>query len=112
LRPLSVTLVGWLFVVTGCVVLAACLARAGESDAADVGFAALSGALALAGGVFALRGRGFARWLLVAWMAGHVVLGFLHTVERGGVHVVFLAVLVLALFNARATAFFRYRAER
>ena len=40
----------------------------------------LSRLLQIVAGVFMLYGRNWARWLLVAWIAFHIVVGALHSV--------------------------------
>src|SRR6185503_9651595 len=82
-RPVSIAVVGWLFVVVGCASLARHaweITHAGEGGAAtapsakdleDFAWVVASAALAMAGGAFTLRGRKWARWALVVWMAGH-----------------------------------------
>ncbi len=108
-RPLAVTLIGWLFVVAGAVgtvyhATEIDLNRPFDDDAAWVIAVRL---LAIAGGVFLLRGRSFARWLLVVWMGFHVVLGALHSVQQGVVHGLLLAGIAFLLFRPEASRFFR-----
>jgi hypothetical protein len=61
----------------------------------------------LIGGLFLLRGSNWARWLLLAWMAFHVVVSLLHSVAEVIVHGVFLAVLLFLLFRPSASAYFK-----
>jgi hypothetical protein len=109
--PLPVTIVSWLFVATGVVGLAyhateLDLERPLQGDALWVCFVRL---LAIVGGAFMLRGHNWARWLLVAWMAYHIVLSALHSLEQLLVHCVLFAVIGWFLFGPRASAFFRGR---
>ena len=112
-RPLTVTITGCLFVVTGCASLAAALAKfLGESASGDPGvldtaFVATSAVLAIAGGAFLFRGRNWARWLCVAWMGAHVLISMLHSLQQVVVHGLFLAIIVYFLFRAPASAYFR-----
>ena len=58
------------------------------------------------GGALILRGVSWARWLLVAWMAWHVVLSLGHTPGELAVHALFLVLLLLVLFRRQASAYF------
>jgi hypothetical protein len=46
------------------------------------------------------------RWLLVAWMAYHVVLSYFHTFSELAMHAALLVVIVVALFYPRAAGYF------
>ena len=117
-RPLSITVTGWLFVVTGGVGIVA--ASLGLADPAsrntpvpdvhhltDFALAAGSGLLAAVGGIFVLRGLDWARWVLVVWMAAHIVLSLLHSTVQLIAHVAIFAPLLYLLFHPRASGFFR-----
>ena len=108
-RPLSVTTIAWLYLVAGVVGLAYHatefkLARPFENDAVWVCFVRL---LAIVGGAFLLRGRNWARWLSIAWMAWHVYLSALHPLSELITHSVLLVVFAFLLFRPRASAYFR-----
>jgi hypothetical protein len=87
------------------------LSRAAEGTSAhelgDFAWVVLSGLVAIAGGALALRRRALGRWLLVTWMAGHLVLGLLHTSTHLFVHLAIFAPLLFLLFRPPASAFFR-----
>jgi hypothetical protein len=105
-RSVSVTVIGCIFIAAGVVGL---VYHAGEirtsrpSEYALVCFVRL---LAIVGGVFLLRGRKWARWLLVAWMAFHVALSVLHTPVELVMHAVLLAVIAWFLFRPKTSAYF------
>src|SRR5688500_10472982 len=108
-RPLVVTIIGWLFIAAGTVGFIyhfseLVIQNPFVNDAIWVLFVRL---LAIAGGILILRGANLGRWLLVAWMAYHVVLSYFHTVSQLITHVLFLAAIAFALFHPRAAAFFR-----
>jgi hypothetical protein len=115
-RPLSITLVGWLFVLTGVIGLAASAWKVVEDvrtaagavahPLGDFAWAAGSAVVAAAGGAGALRGLGWARWALAAWMGFHVGLSLVHSVEQLVVHCAIFAPLTYLLFRRRAAAFF------
>jgi len=108
-RPLSVTILGWLFVAAGVVGLAYHatefkIERPFENDAAWVCSVRL---LAIVDGAFLLRGHNWARWLAIAWMAWHVGLSVFHPWSELIVHALLLVVMAFFLFRPRASAYFR-----
>ena len=62
--------------------------------------------LAIVAGVFLLRGRNWARWLALAWIAFHVVVSGFHSVQEGMMHLVLLIVFAFVLFRPAANAYF------
>jgi len=63
-------------------------------------------------GVFMLYGRNWARWLLVAWMAFHIVLSALHSALQLLMHAVIFSVILYFLFRRPASAYFRAASPR
>jgi hypothetical protein len=63
--------------------------------------------LAVAGGLYVLRGADWARWTLAGWMAYHVVLSAFHSFSEFAVHAVLLGLLGVVLFRGKGGAFFR-----
>lgn len=108
-RPLSVTIIAWLFVAAGVVGLAYHatefkLARPFENDALWICFVRL---LAIIGGVYLLRAQNWARWLCIAWMAWHVALSAIHSLSELITHTLMLVVFTFFLFRPRASVYFR-----
>jgi hypothetical protein len=108
-RPLSVTLVAWLFILAGTIGIAY---HAREIDlrhpfANDVILACAIRLLAIVGGAFALRGHNWARWLMLAWIGYHVVLSAFHAPVELIMHAVIAAIVAYALFRPAANAYFR-----
>jgi len=108
-RPLSVTIIAWLYIAMGVVGLAyhgteLKLARPFENDAVWVCLVRL---LAVIAGAFMLRGRNWARWLSIAWMAWHVGLSAFHSLSELIMHSVLLVVFAFFLFRPPASAWFR-----
>src|SRR4051794_36187885 len=62
--------------------------------------------LAIVCGAFLLRGRNWARWLAVAWMAFHLVISF-GDWRLFGIHSLILVLIVWCLFRADASRFFQ-----
>jgi hypothetical protein len=105
--PVSVVIVAWLYVAVGAVGFLyhgweAWTRRELRWDTLLVESVEL---IALASGIFILRGRNWARWLALAWMAFHVALSF-PELRQLAVHTVFLALIAAALLNPPAARYF------
>ena len=106
-RPLFVTLISLLFIIAG---IAGIIYHASDwkdsvtqPETVWVFILRLS---AIVGGVFALRGANWGRWLLVAWIAYHVYLSFYHTIPELAMHGLIMVLVMVALFNRKANTFF------
>ena len=118
-RPLSITVVSWIFIATGCISLVRGLlplvrasaskhiAELNAQELVDVGIVSASGLLAILGGVFMLHSFNWARWLCVVWMGFHFMVSILHSLFELAVHSVLFAVILFFLFQPRASAYFR-----
>ena len=109
-RPLTVTLVAWLFIVAGVVGVThhASDFDPGQSMAQGAVWVLLVRVLAIAGGVFVLRGANWARWLVIVWLAFHVVLSAMHRDASGtAAHAVLLAAVGYLLLRAPVAPYFR-----
>ncbi len=117
-RPVTLTLTGWLFVLTGftgLVVAAYRLVDPATRNAAPTGahhlrdfaWAAASGIVAAVGGALVLRGRGWGRWALIVWMAGHLVLASAHSGWQLAFHAAIFVPLTFFLFRGGAATHFR-----
>jgi hypothetical protein len=123
-RPLSITVVGWVFVCVGIVSVAAgtwrfMLNRPHENgfgnshqNSVDLGLVWVSALVAIVGGAFLLRGRNWARWLLVVWMGLHIILSMLHSAFELVVHSVLFGVVLCFLVRASASEYFRGTSQR
>jgi hypothetical protein len=108
-RPISVTIVALLLIVAGAVGFVyhfheLDLRRPFQDDTIWVEVLRV---LAIVAGVFLLRGCNWARWLAVAWIAFHVAISALHSVQQAVMHLVLLAVFAYVLLRPAASAFFR-----
>ena len=103
-RPRSITIISWIFIVFGIIALISGLWRVEELT--SHWYVHLSRFLQIVAGVFMLRGRNWARWLLVAWMAFHIVVGALHSVPILLMHVAIFSVILFFLFRRQASAYF------
>jgi hypothetical protein len=104
-----VVVVGWLFVAMGTVGFVYHAMEFRAQGPIEQGFFWVLALrlLAIVGGVFVLRGANWARWLLAAWLAYHVVLSAWHSLSEVIVHAAFLAIVAYVFFRARASGFFR-----
>jgi uncharacterized membrane protein HdeD (DUF308 family) len=104
-RPISVTILGVVFIAAGLVGIVYHLSeRPVDASIVLVTFVRL---LAVVGGVFLLMGHSWARWLLVAWLALHVVVSGFHSLSEMAAHAVLLVVVVYFLFTPPASRYFR-----
>ena len=62
--------------------------------------------LSLLGGVFLLKGQSWARWLLLAWVAFHVVLSWFHSLSQFAVHLALLVIVAYFLLWSPASKYF------
>jgi hypothetical protein len=112
-RPLSITIISWLFMIFGSIALLSGLLPLTGADAAQLvaefkthWMVHLSRLAAIVSGLFMLRAHNWARWLLVAWIAFHIVVGALHGWVQLLTHVVTYSVILVFLFRRRAREYF------
>ena len=90
-RPFEVTLLGWLLIAVGTFAAVYHLSTA-VFDRWIVVILLFEGAGILAG-AFLLKGERWARWLVLAWVAAHVVAGALNSWADGLPHLVLLVAI-------------------
>jgi len=103
-RPLSITIISWIFIVFGSIAL-----LSGVLPLADLKshwYIHLSRILQIVAGVFMLYGRNWARWLLVVWIAFHIVVGALNGVVTLLMHIVIFSVVLFFVFRRDANTYF------
>ena len=112
-RPLSITLLSWLFIIFGSIALVGgLLPLAGANTAQLIAefkqhwMVHLSHLAALVAGLFMLRAHNWARWLLVAWIVFHIVIGALHGWIPLVTHVLIFTVILFFLFRRPAREYF------
>jgi hypothetical protein len=108
-RPLSVTILSWLFIATGTIGFFYHLPelRIHNPLYNDSAWILAVRLLAVVAGVMMLRGSNGGRWLLIAWMAYHVVLSYFHAITELIVHAVFLVVIIFILLHPKVSGFFK-----
>ncbi|HEX4167698.1 MAG TPA: hypothetical protein VHZ55_19720 [Bryobacteraceae bacterium] len=106
-RPLSLTILGCLYIAVGTVGFVYHLKEfhARPAFQYDEIWIELTEFLAVLCGAFILRGQNWSRWLALAWMAFHVMLSF-HQVQQFAIHCLFFAVIAWCLFRPEATRYF------
>ena len=106
-RPLSVTIIGCLYILAGCAGLAYHFSdfRAHPLELGGLGIEFVR-VLAIVAGVFLLRGANWARWLALVWMAFHVAIGYLNGWTQMLIHAVFLVIIAFFLLSRSANDYF------
>lgn len=113
-RPLTITVVAALFLAIG----AAGTVRLFPTGTAPRLFStdhllilALS-LVAVLCGVFLLRRQNWARWLALTWIAAHVAISFLNSIQEVAVHALLLLLIAYILFRPEGNAWFRASEDR
>ena len=104
-RPLTITILGCLFIAVGSVGLLYHLTE-WPPDRWIVLISSIR-ILAIVGGIFLIRGHNWARWLLLAWLALHVGISALHSVSETAAHAVLLIAIAYFLLAPPASNYFR-----
>lgn len=98
-------MLGWLFILVGIVSTAYHLWK-GSLDRWTFPIV-LVGAIAVLAGAFLLRGARWARWLLLAWLAFHVVVSALNSFSDALPHIVLLLVVGYFLLGPPTSKYFQ-----
>jgi hypothetical protein len=108
-RPLSVIVIGCLYVATGAIGLTFHLIefKPQHPFQYDIVWVCLVNLIAIVCGMYMLRGSNWARWLALAWIAFHVVLSGFHSRFELVVHSLLCVAVAYFLFRPRATQYFR-----
>jgi hypothetical protein len=104
-RPFSVAFLGWLFIVVGLAALCYHLIK----DRLDFWMIpiALVEITAMVAGIFLLKGRSWARWLVLIWLAFHVVVGALDSLSSSVPHLLLLIAVGYFLFTPPDSTYFK-----
>jgi hypothetical protein len=103
-RPFAVAFLGWLFILVGLAALLYHLIK-GALDFWMIAIVLfeLVGVLA---GIFLLKGRNWARWLLLAWIAFHVISSGLNSLFASVPHLLLLIAVAYFLFTPPDSRYF------
>ncbi|MGH9699144.1 MAG: hypothetical protein ACRD5R_11795 [Candidatus Acidiferrales bacterium] len=109
LRPISVTLLAWLYIAVGAIGFIAHFTEIHASNIFrfDGIWIEVVEVLAIICGVFLLRGRNWARWLAIAWMAFHVAVSAYGPARELVIHSVLFVAFTWILYRAAAAQYFR-----
>jgi uncharacterized membrane protein len=104
-RPIPVTILGYSFIVAGLLGLAYHL----SDRPLDrwVALISLIRVIAVVGGVFMLKGRNWARWLMLGWLAFHVVVSAFHSLSSCVAHAVLFLVVAYFLLTPPDSKYFQ-----
>ena len=107
-RPLPVTVIGCLLVVTGAIGLAYHLTEfQAHPFPTELVWISLVRLIAVVCGVYLLRGSNWARWLALVWITYHVILSGFHSRFELVMHSLLCAAFAYFVFRPRATQYFR-----
>ena len=107
-RPLAVTIIAILLIVTGAGGLVAHLSDFSRSNPFqfDVIGVAMVRAMAIVCGAYLLLAKNWARWAAIAWISFHVVVSMFHSWGQTAVHVAIAAAFAYFLFRASGAQYF------
>ncbi|HEU5414417.1 MAG TPA: hypothetical protein VFW31_11700 [Candidatus Angelobacter sp.] len=108
-RPLPVTIISLIYIVVGIVGLVFHLAdfKGQLSLHSEITWISAVRLLAIVAGIFMFHGHNWARWLALAWMTFHVVLGALNSPSQLLLHAFLLVVFGYFLLCRRSANYFR-----
>jgi hypothetical protein len=108
-RPLAIAVLGWLFIATGTLALLYHLSEFSSQHPfnKELIWVCVVRVLAVIGGAFLLRGHNWARWLLTAWMAFHIVLSIFHSPVELVMHILLFGTIGYFLFRPQSSAYFQ-----
>ncbi len=104
-RPFQITFLGWLFIAVGILSTLYHLWK-GSLDRWTP-LILLVGATAVVAGVFLLRGARWARWLILAWLAFHVVISAFNSLSGALPHIALLLVIGYFLLGPPTQKYFQ-----
>lgn len=108
-RPLSVTIVGLLYILVGVFGGAYHLIgfKVQHPFQFDIFWAEGAELVAILCGAYMLRGHNWARWLAIAWMAFHVYLSLFDVLPKLAIHGLFFVIIAYLLFRPASGRYFR-----
>lgn len=109
-RPRSITIISWFFIIFGSIALLSGLLPPASNLSLEQlkghWMVHLSRIVSIIAGLFMLRGHNWARWLVVAWIAFHIVLSALHSALQLLIHAAIFSVILYFLFRRSGSAYF------
>lgn len=104
-RPFEVSFLGWLMIAVGVFATTYHL-WTGTMDR-WMSVIVLFEFVGIASGVFLLKGARWARWLMLAWVAAHVVAGALNSWKDGLPHLLLLVAIAYALLGPPTAKYYQ-----
>lgn len=109
-RPFTVAFVGWLFIAVGPAALCYHLVRSTlDFWIIPIAFVEIT---AIVAGIFLLKGRNWARWLVLIWLAFHVVVKALDSLFSSVPHLLLLVAIGYFLFTQPDSGYFKSASSR
>lgn len=105
--PVLVIILGCVLIASGAAGLAYHFPEFRTPQRVEYGLIMLVRLLAIVAGAFMLRGRNWARWLAMGWIAFHVAISVFHPFSQLAIHVVVFAAFAFVLFRRDAREYFR-----
>src|SRR5271165_450157 len=105
-RPISVTFLGYLLIAVGAIEIVYHFTEFKGTPHGEYAGVLIVRLLAIVGGVHLLRGKDWARWLAMAWIAFHVGLSYFYSMQQVAVHAVVFVVFAVVLFRPAANRYF------
>src|SRR5215468_10660159 len=100
-RPLSITIISWIFIAVG---VAGLIYHATHRTEENIFWVFFVRFLALVCGVCMLLRQNWARWLAVVWIAFHVYISLHDKVSKLTVHALLFVVITYFLFRSSSTS--------
>lgn len=112
-RPITVVIVGLLFILAGCLGIAFHVKDFSQpnSKLSELIWVFVVRLTALMCGILLFFRVDWARWLAIIWLLYHVIIGALHSKTEMTMHIGLLIVVSILLFLPVSSAYFRYRRE-
>jgi hypothetical protein len=112
-RPITVVVVGMLFILAGCMGIAFHIKDffQPESKMSEEIWILIVRLLAIICGVLLFFRVDWARWLAVIWLLYHVIISALHSKTQLAVHLGLLIVVAVLLFLPVSSAYFQNKRE-
>lgn len=102
-RPVPVLVVAFLFLIVGVIGFVYHVRQLQQPDGIWI---EITEALAILAGGFMLRGKNWARWLALAWMAFHVALSAFGAVRELAIHTLIFIGIAWLLFLPESRRYF------
>ena len=104
-RPMAVLIVSCLYMAVGSIGFLVNLSKMAAMQQ-DWLWVELTELLALVAGIFMFRGRNWARWLALVWMAFHVAISF-PVIRQVVTHSIIFALIAWVLFRSDTRRYFQ-----